>query len=103
MFSHTPRGRIRGYLRQMWLKSRERAEALKRTNYCCSVCGVKQSKAKGKEQKIEVHHKDGIDNFNVIIDLIMDRLLCDPKKLEPLCPICHDNKTYNHYEKDKLG
>jgi len=94
MFRGTPRGRIRGYLRQMWLRSRERAEALKRTNYKCEICGVKQSKAKGKEQKIEVHHREGTDNINQIVDLIMDKLLCDPDKLQPLCPICHDKITY---------
>lgn len=101
--TRTPKGRIKAALRQLWLRSRERATALKNTKYCCAKCGVKQSKAKGKEQKIEVHHKEGIANWNKVIELIQAELLVSPDKLESLCPTCHRNETikapstYNPY------
>jgi hypothetical protein len=87
----TPRSKVRAAIRQVWLRSRERAAALKRDKYCCQRCGVKQSKAKGKEQKVEVHHLEGhIPNWELIIDEIFKSILCDPKFLQTLCPDCHD-------------
>jgi len=74
----------------MWLRSRERATALKRSNYCCERCDVKQSKAKGKEQKVHVHHKKGIGNWDKVIALIREEILCDPSLLKVLCPACHN-------------
>ena len=85
----TPRSKIRSALRQLWLRSRERATALKATGYCCTECGVKQSKAKGKEVKIQVHHDPPID-WDGILDLIIERLLSVPQM--PLCKSCHDKK-----------
>lgn len=85
----TPRSKIRQALRQVWLRSRERAAALKRTKYSCERCNVKQSRAKGKEQKIEVHHVNEID-WDGVIDLIYDRILAG--ELEVLCPDCHDKE-----------
>lgn len=88
----TPRSRIRQAVRgQVWLRSRERAAALKRENYCCERCGAKQSKAKGREVKVEVHHKNGVD-WDGLIDLIQERLLPDPSELEVLCKSCHDKE-----------
>lgn len=89
MSDRTPRSRVRGMLRQIFLRSRERAAALKRDNYSCQHCGVKQSKAAGQEQKVEVHHKNGINVWKQIEDLIYQDLLCDPEHLETLCPECH--------------
>lgn len=85
----TPRSRVRSAIRQLWLRSRERAAALKSQGYCCQSCGVKQSKAKGHEQAIEVHHKQGIGNWDTVIDTIYRQILCDPAVLEVLCPDCH--------------
>jgi len=96
MPSITKKGRIVSHLRQLWLRSKERSEALKSTGYCCDKCGVKQSRAKGREQKIEVHHKDGVLNWDDIVEQIREQLLCDPSKLQPLCPDCHDDITYNN-------
>lgn len=79
-------------LRQMWLKSAERSTAMKRDGYCCQDCGVKQSTKKGFEVKVQVHHKDGIDIWDDIIELITEQLLCDPDKLQTLCVDCHDKK-----------
>lgn len=88
---NTPRSKVRAAIRQLWLRSRERAAALKRDKYTCQCCGKKQSKAKGKEQKVEVHHKAGyIPNWEEIIDAIYMHILCEPEKLETLCPECHD-------------
>jgi len=90
--TRTSRAKIKGYLRQMWVRSYERAEAMKRDGYCCQDCGIKQSKKKGAEVKINVHHKEGIDVWDEIIDLIEKHLLCNPDKLETLCEDCHDKK-----------
>jgi hypothetical protein len=86
---NTPRSKIRAAIRQLWLRSRERASALKRTGYCCERCNVKQSKAKGKEVKVEVHHREMILNWDQIIDLIAEHILCKPEELEVLCVDCH--------------
>ncbi len=79
-------------LRQMWVRSAERSEAMKRDDYCCQDCGIKQSKKKGFEVKVNVHHKEGIEVWDEIIELIEEHLLCNPDKLETLCVDCHDKK-----------
>ena len=89
----TTNGVIRSLLRRAWLRSPERAQALKDSGYRCTNCGCKQSKAKGKEQKIEVHHllpvmKDK-EWFSEVCDKLRERLFVPPSKLEPLCPDCH--------------
>ena len=71
---YTPYSKIVSGLRLIWMRSRERAKALKNANYCCENCGIKQSKAKGKEVKVEVHHTFGID-WTGIVDDIRQRLL----------------------------
>ena len=86
---HTPRSQVRSALRRLWLRSRERAFALRREGYCCEECGQKQSAAKGKEVKIEVHHLQDMD-WEKMIDYIFRHLLCDPKDLRVLCKECHD-------------
>lgn len=84
----TPRSRIRAALHQLWLRSRERAAAIKRENGCCERCGAKRSVARGREVTLEVHHRDGID-WPALIDLVYERLLVDPSRLEVLCRECH--------------
>jgi predicted HNH restriction endonuclease len=86
----TPRSRVRSALRMVFLRSRERAAALKREGNCCEACGVKASVAKGKEVKVEVHHRKNILNWEKIIDLVFEQLLCDPSNFEVLCKPCHD-------------
>ena len=92
---NTPRSRVRASLRQLWLRSRERASTLKRDAYICQTCNRKQSKAKGKEFAVVVHHKDGID-WDELIDLVYERLLVNPDRLETLCEKCHV-----HWHEDK--
>jgi len=87
----TPRSKVRSAIRQLWLRSRERSLALRRDNYTCQTCGKKQSTAKGHEQKVEVHHLDGIE-WEQIIDYIFRHVLVDPSKLETICPDCHDKE-----------
>lgn len=87
----TPRSQIRSALRKVWLRSRERAAAIKRERGCCEGCGIKQSRAKGKEVYLEVHHKNGIE-WDRLIDLVFEFLLCDPRDLEVLCDKCHKAK-----------
>jgi 5-methylcytosine-specific restriction endonuclease McrA len=84
----TPRSKVRAAIRQLWLRSRERAAALKRDGYTCQDCGKKQCTAKGREQKVEVHHLNGIE-WEKVIDYIFRHVLVDPKELETLCPECH--------------
>lgn len=85
----TPNSQIRSSLRKVFLRSRERAAALKREGYCCERCGVKQSKAKGKEVFVEVHH-DTCVNWDGLIDLVRERLLGGPMTV--LCRSCHDQE-----------
>lgn len=88
----TPRSRVRAALRQLWLRSRERAAALKRDGYTCQRCNRKQSKAKGKEFAVQVHHKQGVVNWEQVIDYVQASLLCGPEHLETLCIECHDKE-----------
>ena len=90
----TPRSWVRSALRAVFLRSRERAAALKREKNCCEACGVKASVAKGREVKVEVHHRQGILNWNEIIDLVYKQLLCDPSGSEVLCKACNE-KPHN--------
>ena len=91
---NTPRSRIRSALRQVFLRSRERAAVLKEAGYSCS-CGLKQSKAKGKEVAVQVHHKTGIDNWDTIIDAVYEKLL-NKDDMEVLCKKCHE---FHHKDK----
>jgi hypothetical protein len=85
---HTPRSRIRAALRALWLRSRERASAIKREQGCCEICKAKQSVAKGREVKLEVHHNEGIE-WEKMIDYVYRHLLCNPQHLTVLCKSCH--------------
>lgn len=96
---YTPNSRIRQALRILWMRSRERAEALKNTERCCSVCGVKASVAKGREVKLVVHHLDGVD-WDGLFDDIRRRLLHKPERLAPLCKPCHDKM---HDKGERIG
>jgi len=84
----TPNCRITSALRQLWLRSRERLAALKREQYTCERCGAKQSRARGREVKVQVHHVDGVD-WSGLRELIRERLLHDPDRLAVLCERCH--------------
>lgn len=86
---NTPRSKIRSALRQLWLRSRERAKVLKEAKYTCK-CGKKQSRAKGKEVYVEVHHLKEID-WEDLINLVFERLL-NPKQ-ECICKECHAKET----------
>ena len=86
---YTPNSKIKASLRMLFLRSRERGQRIKDEKYTCQECGVKQSKAKGRVVKVEVHHKSGILNWSEIYDAIRKNLLCDPSELETLCKDCH--------------
>ena len=85
----TPRSRVKNAIRLVWLRSRERAAALKKADNKCTECGVKKSTAKGREVKLQVHHEPPID-WDGIVDLIFERILNAPQF--PLCKKHNDNK-----------
>lgn len=91
-YEPTKKNYIVRQLRMIWLKSRERNAALKRDGYTCVECHRKQTMAKGKEFRVQVHHKNGITNWNKIAEEIMKELLPNPKHLETLCNECHIKK-----------
>ena len=94
---NTPRSRIKSALRQLWLRSRERAAAIKKSGRRCVDCGVKQSAAKGKKVTLEVHHEPMID-WTGVVQLIFDRLLNAPQV--PLCKDCH-RKAHERMEDEE--
>jgi len=97
----TPRGKVRRILAMLFLHSRERQAALKRDGYTCQCCGLKQSRAKGREAYVEVHHIRGVI-WDEILNLIYEWLLCDPKYLVTLCRACHREGRYEE-KQNKLG
>lgn len=89
----TPRGKVRSAHRQLWLRSRERAAALKRDNYTCTCCNRKQSRAKGREFSVEVHHAGGKEiPWEDGINWVFEHILVDPALLVTMCPECHDKE-----------
>ena len=80
-------------LRQLFLRSKERQAALQRDDYTCQKCFRKQSRKKGQELKVQVHHTKGIHVWDEIIELIYAQLLCDPEDLQTLCKECHYEET----------
>jgi predicted HNH restriction endonuclease len=87
----TPKSQIRSALRQLWLRSRERAQAVKDAGRACERCHAKASTARGREVSLEVHHRDGID-WDGLADLIRQRLLPPADRLEVLCHRCHEEE-----------
>lgn len=75
---NTPNYLIKKALGRMFLRSRERNRCMK-GNPPCSECG--------SDEKVQAHHKNGI-NWARIIKVIREELLTD--ELEPLCEECHD-------------
>ncbi len=88
----TPRSQVRSALRKLWLRSRERQAALKRDGYKCVECGKKQSRAKGREQSVEVDHLRGA-GIEKVIDAVYRDLLVAPEHLETVCPEDHKKRT----------
>lgn len=84
----TPRSKVTAALRKLFLRSRERCFTLKTKGYRCECCGAKQSKAKGREVKVEVHHRSGIKNWREIIDAVFQTVL-NLHDLQVLCEKCH--------------
>lgn len=98
--SYTTNARIKQHIRALWLRSRERAARLKLDNYTCQCCGVKQSTAKGKEQKVEVHHLIPID-WDVINEALRKTILVNPEFLMTVCPTCHKTIEGDRREEQK--
>ena len=84
----TPDSQIRSALRLLWMKSRERKAALQRDKYTCVRCGAKQSKANGREVKVQEHHKRQ-PRWERMYKEIREELLQTPADYETLCEKCH--------------
>jgi len=89
---YTPKSRIRAVARQLFLRSREAQQCKKKYNNTCCICGAKQSTAKGKEVKTNVHHVNGIDNWDEI-DTAMRKHLLNVDEMIVLCESCHKKET----------
>lgn len=87
-FTPTPNNVIRSALRQLWMRSKERNQAIKNANRQCVVCSARQSAAKGREVKLNAHHTDGID-WADLIRLVRERLLMTPDAYTVVCERCH--------------
>ena len=90
----TPRSKVKGALRQLWMRSRERNQAIKNAGRCCQVCGKKASQAKGREVVLNAHHIFGI-NWEKLVDLVFERLIRPPEEYEIVCVECH-TKHHEH-------
>jgi predicted HNH restriction endonuclease len=86
---YTPNSQIRSALRRLFLRSRERSFTLRRDKYTCKICKAKQSRAKGREVYVEVHHTDGVENWQELFAAVRKYLLVHPDKLQTLCEDCH--------------
>ena len=86
---NTPRSQVRSAMRKLFLRSRERSSRLKMDGYTCCRCGSKQSRAAGREIYVEVHHREGVGNWDALINAVYEHLLCPPEGLETLCKKCH--------------
>ena len=78
---------IKNYCRHLFMRSRERAAAIRATGNTCERCGRKGSVAKGREVSIRVHHVNGI-NWERIIKVLREELLDGPYQV--VCKECHD-------------
>lgn len=87
---YTPASRIMSGVRRVWGHSRERLKVLKKAKYTCCQCGSKQSRAKGKEVYVEVHHLNKI-NREKIVKVIREEMLDVPQIV--LCKSCHKIET----------
>lgn len=87
----TPKGQIISALRRLFLRSRERAAALKRDKNTCWTCKRKASKAKGREVAVEVHHIDPVQ-FDRLVEMIREELLVSPEGLMTVCRACHKDE-----------
>ena len=98
---YTPNSQIKSALRKLFLRSRERAARLKKDKYTCCSCGAKQSRAKGKEVYVNVHHLEGIENWQEIYNVIRKNLLCSPDKMQTLCVACHKKQEPTNKKKEE--
>jgi len=87
---YTPRSKVKSALRQLWLRGRERGNAVRRDCNTCVYCCRKGTKARNKERvDIQVHHMRGIE-WEELIDMVYKYLLVHEDYLECVCTDCHD-------------
>jgi plasmid maintenance system antidote protein VapI len=96
----TPHSQVKSVLRQLFLRSRERNQALKNAGRRCQ-CGC--NRKADKDTVLEVHHKEGILNWDEIYNAIYENLLCSPEKLMVLTKECHEKMHEDTLELPKKG
>jgi len=84
----TTNTQIKAALHRLFLRSRERAAALKRDGNSCQHCHIKASKAKGRDVSVNVHHINGVQ-WAPLISAVREYILCSPDGMETLCLACH--------------
>ena len=97
---YTPASRIASWIRRGWTRSRESAKCRKDAGYTCSQCGRKQSKAKGKELSVQVHHIEEI-NWEPVVEVVRREVLDKPQIC--LCKECHAIETAKQVEERKIA
>jgi hypothetical protein len=90
---HTTVSQIKGALRTLTLRCRERQAALKAANRTCP-CGAKTSVAKGREMAVQAHHRRSPD-WQRVVNVIREELLPPPEDWEILCEPCHAKRHEN--------
>ena len=87
---HTTRAKVKSALRLLWLRSPERLQVLQADKYTCQNCGKKQSKAKGREIDVEVHHVEGIDWVDMVDNILF--WIFQSEQIT-FCKDCHKERT----------
>jgi len=85
--------KIRSALRQVWLRSPLRYEAVKaarveRGRYKCSVCNELFS-----AKEIQIDHIEPAGSLIGSVDAFVERLFCPSEKLRAVCRPCHKSIT----------
>lgn len=81
----TPDRIIISLLRQLFLRSRERSIAVRNAHHRCEKCGVSD-----KDFRFQCHHKIKEINWDKIISVIREELLCSPEEMMYICTNCHN-------------
>ena len=92
---NTPSSRIRSALHLLWMRSRERQNAVKIASNTCRGCGGKgrpKETKNGPKLTIEVHHWRKQPDWERIFAIVREELLQTPEDYVCLCKKCHKDE-----------